>query len=59
MCKTGRQFRAAVAGAVAGSGLSPGVSVEEGETLELRRVVERYDGTAVEGEWYGYHYSSF
>ena len=54
MCKTGRQFKAAVAGVTAGSALSPGVPIEEGETLELRRVVERADGTAVEGEWYDY-----
>ena len=51
MCKTGRQFKAAVAGATAGATLSTGVPLEEGEPLELRRVVERADGTAVEGEW--------
>ena len=40
ICHVARQFRAAVAG--------PGVR----ETLEIKRVVERKDGTFDYGEWY-------
>lgn len=40
ICHVARQFRAAVAG--------PGVK----ETLEVKRVVERKDGTFDYGEWY-------
>jgi len=41
ICHVARQFKAAVAG--------PGVR----ETLEVKRVVERKDGTFDYGEWYG------
>jgi len=41
ICHVARQFRAAVAG----------LSVRE--TLEVKRVVERKDGTFDYGEWYG------
>lgn len=42
LCKTARQFRAAVA-----STLDPRVV----ENVPVRRVVEREDGSVVEGEW--------
>ena len=41
ICHVARQFKAAVAG--------PGVR----ESLEIKRVVERKDGTFDYGEWYG------
>lgn len=46
MCKTARMFSATV------SGMSgEGSSVSPDEFLQTRRVVERADGTRVEGEW--------
>lgn len=42
-CTTARQFRASVIGVPKG--------VNEDEQLPLRKVVERPDGTVVEGEW--------
>lgn len=44
MCKTGREFGAAVAG-LSGGTLSS-------ETLDVRRSVERKDGTFKDGDWY-------
>ncbi|TDL24646.1 phosphoglycerate mutase-like protein [Rickenella mellea] len=53
MCKTGRQFRAAVAGAltqVEANGIAARKDALPAETLAVKRVVERIDGTSVEGE---------
>ena len=41
MCKTARQFKAAVTGFVNANG----------EVLQARKVAERRDGRAVDGEW--------
>lgn len=54
MCKTGRQFRAAVAGEWRQTEAGAGIVVAEErpeENLPIKRVVERADGTNAEGEW--------
>ena len=51
MCKEGRLFRAAVAGMQYADPLE--------ETLTVRRVLEREDGTSHEGEWYVFINSAF
>jgi hypothetical protein len=52
MCKTGRQFRSAVASYGLGSDLSfRQPEYGEGEYMTIKRIVERADGLAAEGEW--------
>ena len=45
MCKTARQFKAAVTGFV-------NANPDAGEVLQTRKVAERRDGRAVDGEWW-------
>ena len=54
MCHTGRRFRAAVAASSSSSGLQL-----EDDTLDIRRVVERSDGTFSDGDWYESQLLSF
>ena len=44
MCKTARQFKAAVTGFV-------NANPDTGEVLQTKKAVERRDGRAVDGEW--------
>lgn len=46
MCRTARNFRAAVSGLTGGSQAGPWDS-----SMPIRKVVERKDGTIAEGEW--------
>jgi acid phosphatase len=49
MCKSARNFKAAVAGLTGGAKEGTGVPVDG--SMPFRRVVERKDGTSVQGEW--------
>ena len=48
MCTAGREFRAAVYGP--GQGLADAPSSDRA-LLDVKRAVERKDGTGVEGDW--------
>ena len=53
MCKTGRQFRSAVASYGLASDLSfVNPEYAEGEYMTIKRIVERSNGVGAEGEWY-------
>jgi hypothetical protein len=51
MCKTARQFRAAVSGSLP----TAEVLTHDDNFLQTRKLVERKDGTVEEGEWYMLH----
>jgi acid phosphatase len=53
LCRTARQFRASVA--TFGDAVQDSPRTSDGvEFLPVKRIVERPDGTAAEGEWYAH-----
>lgn len=51
MCKTARRFRAAVLGNVIATDVRTTLDDQAEGFLHTRKLVERPDGTSVEGEW--------